>query len=49
VRAAADEATRLGAREIGTLGDPEIVVIMRSPGGLVCLTTWQGAVLTGVP
>jgi hypothetical protein len=43
VRAAADEATRLGAREIGTLGDPEIVVIMRSPGGLVfCLTTWQG-------
>lgn len=43
VRAAADEATRLGAVEIGTLGEPESVVIMRSPGGLVyCLTTWQG-------
>lgn len=43
VRAAADDATLLGAVEIGTLGEPESVVIMRSPGGLVfCLTTWQG-------
>jgi Glyoxalase-like domain len=42
-RAAAEEATRLGAVEIGTLGEPETVVILRSPTGLeFCLTTWQG-------
>jgi Glyoxalase-like domain len=42
-RSAAEEATRLGAVEIGTLGEPETVVILRSPAGLVfCLTTWHG-------
>ena len=43
VRSAAEEATRLGAVEIGTMGDPESVVVLRSPTGLVfCLTTWHG-------
>jgi hypothetical protein len=43
VRAAAEEAKRVGAVEIGTIGAPETVVILRSPTGLVfCLTTWQG-------
>lgn len=44
VRGAAEEAKRLGAVELGTLGVPETVVILRSPAGLTfCLTTWLGA------
>jgi hypothetical protein len=42
-RDAAEEAKRLGAVEIGTIGESETVVILRSPTGLVfCLTTWHG-------
>ncbi|MBK8460458.1 MAG: VOC family protein [Micropruina sp.] len=42
VGVAAIEAARLGAVEIGRLGDT--VVIMRSPGGFTfCLTTWTNA------
>lgn len=43
VRAAADRATALGAIEVGTLGAPPAVVVLRSPAGLpFCLTPWQG-------
>ena len=42
VRAAAEEAERLGAARVGGIGDE--VVVLRSPGGLsFCLTPWQGA------
>ena len=41
VAAAASEAERLGARRIGAIG--EVVVVLRSPGGLTfCLTPWHG-------
>ena len=43
VRAAADEAKRLGATELGGLGDPSSVIILSSPGGQVfCFTTDTG-------
>ena len=41
VHAAAAEAERLGATRVGGIG--EVVVILRSPGGLTfCLTPWHG-------
>lgn len=43
-RAAAEVAKGLGAVEVATIGEPESVVVLRSPGGLAfCLTTWRGA------
>lgn len=43
VSAAADEATRLGATELGRFPDGNVVV-MRSPGGFTfCLTSWTNA------
>ena len=46
VHAAAAEAERLGATRIGGIG--EVVVILRSPGGLTfCLTPWHGDARAG--